>query len=81
MAADFDDDGAVEGFDFGGLFNTALKTGGDLAGDYLRKDQKPTPQTVTQPKPDQGWVKWAIIGGVAVVVLLVAGLAFGGRGR
>ena len=66
-------------FNYGDFFGGLIKTGAELGKAALIKTPtvKPSPQQVTQPPAAQpGWMKWAIIGGIGVGVLLVAGLAF-----
>lgn len=80
--ADFDDANNIEdtrGFNFGGLLNNLVKTGGDVAGRFLAPKPAPQPQQVTQPRPQPTWLVPAIIGGVLLVVLVFAGVLFSGR--
>lgn len=81
MDPSFDDAGAIEqpsGFNFGGLLNNLVSTGGDLASNFLRP--KPQPQQVTQPKPaSPAWLLPVLIGGGVLIVLVLAGVLFSGR--
>ena len=79
--ADFDDANNIErpsGLNFGGLLNNLVNTGGQVAGRFLAP--KPAqPQQVTQPKPQPAWLLPVLIGGGVLVLLVLAGVLFGGR--
>lgn len=81
----FDDPGEVEG---GGLFGDLLKTGINIGKGYLpgsKAPSAPTPAPTMQPATvsasQPGWVKWAIIGGIGLVVAVVLSFAFKGGGK
>ena len=83
--ADFDDPGNIEdpgSFDFGAVVGNLLKTGQSVVLSKLQPKPQPQQATVSAPAPAKAsWVMPALIGGGILVVVLVLGLAFGGKGR
>jgi len=87
LEADFDDAGNLEdpsSFDFSGFFGGLLNNATRLGQSYLEARNRPQPQQVRLPPAPvpltrQPWFLPVLLGGGALVLLVFAGLLFGGR--